>query len=93
MDFELTPDQRTLRDEIVPPDAARPIVDLLGSDDATLLELDAGHVGLVVGRAVHIWIDGTMHESKFFGAFGNELLPGTNRNLKVIATLAYRWGA
>jgi polyhydroxyalkanoate synthase len=43
----------TLRDEIVPPDAARPIVSLLGSDDATLLELDAGHVGLVVGRSAH----------------------------------------
>jgi len=52
-----------------------------------------GEAGLVLGRAVHIWIDGGMHSAKFFGAFGKELLPGTNRNLKVVTTLAERWGA
>ena len=51
-----------------------------------------GEAGLVIGRAVHIWVDGSMHEAKIFGAFGKELLPGTNRNLKVVATLAERWG-
>jgi poly[(R)-3-hydroxyalkanoate] polymerase subunit PhaC len=43
----------TLRDEIVPPAAARPIGDLVGSTDFELLELDAGHVGLAVGRSAH----------------------------------------
>lgn len=52
-----------------------------------------GEAGLVIGRAVHVWIDGSMHEARFFGAFAKELYPGTNRNLKVIATLAERWGA
>jgi polyhydroxyalkanoate synthase subunit PhaC len=40
----------TLRDEIVPPDAARPIKDLVGSEDFEMLELDAGHIGLTVSR-------------------------------------------
>jgi polyhydroxyalkanoate synthase subunit PhaC len=43
----------TLRDEIVPPEAARPIRNLVGSTDFELLELDAGHVGLAVGRSAH----------------------------------------
>jgi uncharacterized protein (DUF1697 family) len=51
-----------------------------------------GEAGLVIGRAVHVWIDGSMHEAKFFGAFAKELFPGTNRNLKVVATIAERWG-
>jgi polyhydroxyalkanoate synthase len=40
----------TLRDEIVPPAAARPLDGLLGSKDFELLELDAGHIGLTVSR-------------------------------------------
>jgi polyhydroxyalkanoate synthase len=43
----------TKRDEIIPPDAARPIADLLGSKDLEVLEIDAGHIGLVIGRAAH----------------------------------------
>jgi hypothetical protein len=33
-----------------------------------------------------------MHEAKFFGAFKKALAPGTNRDLKVVTTLAERWG-
>ncbi|HXV94703.1 MAG TPA: alpha/beta fold hydrolase, partial [Pseudonocardia sp.] len=38
------------RDHIVPPDAAGPLIDLVGSPDKHELRLDAGHIGLVVGR-------------------------------------------
>lgn len=43
----------TTKDEIVPPAAARPIGDLVGSKDVEMLELEAGHIGLSVGRSVH----------------------------------------
>jgi polyhydroxyalkanoate synthase subunit PhaC len=39
-----------LRDHIIPPEAAGPLVDLIGSEDKQELRLDAGHVGLMVGR-------------------------------------------
>ena len=39
-----------LRDHIIPPDSACPLVDLIGSVDKQELRLDAGHVGLMVGR-------------------------------------------
>lgn len=39
-----------LRDHIIPPDSASPLVDLIGSEDKQELRLDAGHVGLLVGR-------------------------------------------
>lgn len=38
------------RDHIVPPAAARPLVDLVGSTEPEELLLDAGHIGLAVGR-------------------------------------------
>lgn len=41
------------KDHIVPADATRPLSGLLGSDDVTDLELDAGHVGLFIGRRAH----------------------------------------
>jgi polyhydroxyalkanoate synthase len=41
---------RANRDHIVPPDAAAPLLDLIGSEDKHELQLDAGHMGLVVGR-------------------------------------------
>jgi uncharacterized protein (DUF1697 family) len=47
--------------------------------------------GIVVGRAVHIWLDGASQQARFLTAFKKALAPGTNRNLKVIATLADRW--
>lgn len=39
-----------LRDHIIPPAAASPLVGLVGSEDKQELRLDAGHVGLMVGR-------------------------------------------
>ena len=53
---------------------------------------EPGEAGLVVGRAVHIWVDGPSQQAKFFNAFKKPLAAGTNRNLNVIATLADRWG-
>src|SRR3954453_12340437 len=41
---------RANRDHIVPPDATSPLIDLIGSADKHELCLDAGHMGLVVGR-------------------------------------------
>jgi polyhydroxyalkanoate synthase len=38
------------RDHIVPPATAAPAVDLVGSEEKDELQLDAGHIGLVVGR-------------------------------------------
>jgi polyhydroxyalkanoate synthase subunit PhaC len=38
------------RDNIVPRAATRPILGLVGSTDTAELELDSGHIGLVVGR-------------------------------------------
>jgi polyhydroxyalkanoate synthase len=38
------------RDHIVPEEAAAPLIDLVGSPDRHELRLDAGHIGLVVGR-------------------------------------------
>jgi polyhydroxyalkanoate synthase len=39
------------RDHIVPEASAAPLIDLVGSPDKQELRLDAGHVGLLVGRA------------------------------------------
>ena len=41
---------RANRDHIVPPEATAPLIDLVGSPDKHELPLDAGHMGLVVGR-------------------------------------------
>jgi polyhydroxyalkanoate synthase subunit PhaC len=38
------------RDHIVPLDTAAPAIDLVGSAEKDELQLDAGHIGLVVGR-------------------------------------------
>jgi polyhydroxyalkanoate synthase subunit PhaC len=39
------------RDHVVPAAAALPLLDLVGSTDRDELRLDAGHIGLVVGRS------------------------------------------
>lgn len=52
-----------------------------------------GESAAVVDRAVHIWLDHPTMQAEFFGAFKKVLLPGTNRNFKVVSTLAERWGA
>jgi polyhydroxyalkanoate synthase len=41
---------RGSRDHIVPPEATQSLIDLVGSADKHELNLDAGHMGLVVGR-------------------------------------------
>jgi poly[(R)-3-hydroxyalkanoate] polymerase subunit PhaC len=41
---------RATRDHIVPTAATAPLIDLVGSPDKHELALDAGHMGLVVGR-------------------------------------------
>ncbi len=52
-----------------------------------------GESAAVVDRAVHIWLDHPTMQAEFFGAFKKVLAPGTNRNLKVVTTLAERWGS
>ncbi len=52
-----------------------------------------GESARVVGRACHIWIEGPTMEAVFFKQFKKVLAPGTNRDLKVVTTLAERWGA
>jgi len=52
---------------------------------------EPGEAGLVIGRAVHVWVDGPSQQAKFFNAFKKPLAPGTNRNLKVVAALAEKW--
>lgn len=50
-----------------------------------------GEAAAVLDRAVHVWLDHPTMQAEFFGAFKKALAPGTNRNLKVVATLAQRW--
>lgn len=50
-----------------------------------------GEAGVLIGRAVHVWLDGPSQQAKLLGAFGKALAAGTNRNLKVITTVAERW--
>jgi polyhydroxyalkanoate synthase subunit PhaC len=37
------------QDDLVPPSQSRPLNDLVGSDDRTVMEIPAGHIGLAVG--------------------------------------------
>ena len=39
-----------VRDDLVPPEAARPIGDVIGAQEFELLELEAGHAGLTTSR-------------------------------------------
>jgi uncharacterized protein (DUF1697 family) len=52
-----------------------------------------GESAAAIGRAVHVWLQHPTHEAKFFGALKKTIGPGTNRDLKVVRTLAERWGA
>lgn len=40
-------------DHIVPPEASRPLNDIVGSDDERLVEFDAGHIGISVSGKAH----------------------------------------
>lgn len=52
-----------------------------------------GERARVVGRAVHVWLNKPSHEAKFSNArFERSLGAGTTRDLKVVKTLAERWG-
>ena len=52
-----------------------------------------GERARVVGRAVHVWLTKSSHEAKFSNArFERSLGVATTRDLKVVATLAERWG-
>jgi polyhydroxyalkanoate synthase subunit PhaC len=44
---------RANRDHIVPAPASAPLIDLVGSADKDELCLDAGHMGLIVGKTAH----------------------------------------
>ena len=37
-------------DHICPPDAATPVVDLVGSDTTRVVAIPAGHIGLIISR-------------------------------------------
>jgi uncharacterized protein (DUF1697 family) len=52
-----------------------------------------GESAVAIGRAVHVWLDHPTMQAEFFGAFKKVLAPGTNRDLKVVTTLAQRWGS
>lgn len=59
-----------------------------------IAEWDApGETAVVLGRAVHVAVAGTMHEARFFAAFKKPLAAGTVRNADVVGALAGRWGA
>jgi len=51
----------------------------------------AGEAAVAIGRAVHIWLDHPTADAEFFGAFKKVLTPGTNRDLRVVTTMAQRW--
>ena len=53
---------------------------------------EPGESAAVVGRAVHVWLAHPTQDARFFGVFKKALAPGTNRDLKVVTTLAERWG-
>lgn len=61
-------------------------------------EIDAWNVegerAKVVGRAAHMWLTKPSHEAKLSNArFERSLGVGTTRDLKVVTTMAERWGS
>ncbi len=64
---------------------------------AAVEQIDAwahdGERAKVVGRAVHVWLNKPTHEARFSNnRFERTLGTGTTRDLKVVTTLAERWG-
>ena len=53
---------------------------------------EPGESATVLGRAVHVWIAKPFMDAVFFKKFKKALAPGTARDLKVVATLADKWG-
>ena len=48
-------------DDLVPPSQSEPFNELVGSEDRTLMKLDAGHIGLAMGGKAQkkLWPDAT----------------------------------
>lgn len=85
---------------LLPGNGIRKYVTFLREDppDDVVAEINGfetpGERALVVGRAVHWWIDKTSHEARLSNArLERSLGPGTTRDLKVVAALRDRWGA
>lgn len=64
-----------------------------GVADIDAWSLD-GERAKVIGRAVHVWLTKPSHEAKLGNArLERSLGVGTTRDLKVVRTLAERWGS
>lgn len=72
------------------PDADAAVQIAAWSDKA---ESDKAESARAIGRAVHVWLARPSQDAKFFSAFKKVLALGTNRDLKVVRTLAERWGS
>jgi uncharacterized protein (DUF1697 family) len=53
---------------------------------------EPGEAAWVRGRAVHLWLDKPTMDAVFHQKLKKALAPGTARDLKVVTTLAERWG-
>ncbi len=64
----------------------------LGEDASAMAAwAEPGEACAVVGRAVHVWVDGSMSDAKVFSAFKRPLAPGTNRNTTVLTACVEKW--
>ena len=64
-----------------------------GEDRERLDAWDApGESVAVVGRAVHVWLTHSTIDAQVYKKLRKPLAPGTARDLKVVTTLAERWG-
>lgn len=52
-----------------------------------------GEAARVLGRAIHVWLTVPAHKAKSYATPVSKGLVGTTRDLKVVTTLAERWGA
>ena len=67
----------------------------LGAEATAAIEAwaEPGERAFVRGRHVHVCLNGVpFHEARIFGRLKRHLAPGTVRDLKVVDTLAERWG-
>ena len=52
-----------------------------------------GEVARVRGRTIHVWLTVPAHKARSYNTKVSKSLVGTTRDLKVVATLADRWGS
>lgn len=52
-----------------------------------------GEAARVRGRTIHVWLTVPAHKAKSYNTKVSKSLVGTTRDLKVVATLADRWGS